>query len=147
MTDLGKLENNARHSSCFLFTWSVLSALIRLRSDRLLLSLTVVDRDLEAIIATQFLSQHPLGPQVDFALGGGRCFFLPNSTTGSCRPDDQDLFDLARKNGMPTAEMITSASELLNLKEDRSSLGTVGLFNLDVCPPLWKNLLPLLTAT
>lgn len=51
---------------------------------------------------------------------------------GSCRPDDQDLFDLARKNGMPTAKLITSAAELSSLKEDRSSLGTVGLFNLDV---------------
>ena len=42
---------------------------------------------------------HPLGPVVDVMLGGGRCFFLPNTTAGSCRKDTKDVIAIARKNG------------------------------------------------
>ncbi|KAK4057298.1 vacuolar alkaline phosphatase [Microbotryomycetes sp. JL221] len=63
----------------------------------------VVDRDLESEIATFLIGNGPKSQVVDFALGGGECFFLPNSTIGdkgtSCRTDDQDLFDQAIKNG------------------------------------------------
>lgn len=90
----------------------------------------MVDRDLEPLIATQFLTAHPLGPQVDIAFGGGRCFFLPNSTEGSCRPDDKDLFEDAKKD--MNLKVITSAAELASVEEGKKGLGTVGLFNLDV---------------
>ncbi|KAJ2899134.1 putative repressible alkaline phosphatase precursor protein [Zalerion maritima] len=35
---------------------------------------------------------HPLGERVvDLMLGGGRCHFLPNGTSGSCRGDSEDI--------------------------------------------------------
>ena len=89
-----------------------------------------MDRDLEALIAQQFLTSHPLGAQVDLAFGGGRCFFLPNTTEGSCRDDELDLFAQAKKERK--VKLITTAEELEGLEEGKSSLGTVGLFNLDV---------------
>lgn len=58
------------------------------------------NRDDEANIAAQLVGvTHPLGPQVDILLGGGRCFFLPQNTTGSCRKDDRDLIPAAKKFG------------------------------------------------
>ncbi|CAG8812181.1 17088_t:CDS:1, partial [Gigaspora rosea] len=59
----------------------------------------VVSREMEEIIATQQLGDYPLGRQVDLMIGGGRCFFLPNSTTGSCRSDDRDLVAEAKNSG------------------------------------------------
>lgn len=50
-------------------------------------------------IAEQEVGDHPLGQVVDLILGGGRCHFLPNTTDGSCRGDDKDVIDLAKKNG------------------------------------------------
>jgi alkaline phosphatase len=40
---------------------------------------------------------HPLGRVVDLMMGGGRCHFLGNGTDGSCRGDDVDVVDLARR--------------------------------------------------
>lgn len=48
-------------------------------------------------IAEQQLGDYPLGRVVDLMLGGGRCHFLPNTTSGSCRGDDRDLVDEAQK--------------------------------------------------
>lgn len=50
-------------------------------------------------IAEQMVGDHPLGRVVDLILGGGRCHFLPNGTQGSCRDDDKDVVELAKKNG------------------------------------------------
>lgn len=50
-------------------------------------------------IAEQLAGDHPLGRVVDLILGGGRCHFLPNGTQGSCRDDDKDIVELAKKNG------------------------------------------------
>ncbi|KAI9781286.1 MAG: hypothetical protein M1839_006079 [Geoglossum umbratile] len=50
-------------------------------------------------IAEQEVGDYPLGRVVDLMLGGGRCHFLPNSTTGSCREDGKDIVALAKKNG------------------------------------------------
>lgn len=50
-------------------------------------------------IAEQMVGDHPLGRVVDLMLGGGRCHFLPNGTQGSCRDDDKDIVELAKKNG------------------------------------------------
>jgi alkaline phosphatase len=36
---------------------------------------------------------------VDILLGGGRCFYTPKSTTGSCRTDDIDLIAFGKKKG------------------------------------------------
>ena len=60
----------------------------------------IYDRDLEDKIAEMEVGEgHPLGPVVDVMLGGGRCFFLPNTTTGSCRKDTKDVVAIGRKNG------------------------------------------------
>jgi alkaline phosphatase len=59
----------------------------------------VVDRDLESEIAAQQIGDYPLGRQVDLLFGGGRCFFLPNDTEGSCRTDERDLTKESKKKG------------------------------------------------
>lgn len=56
-------------------------------------------RDEEDRIAEQEIGEHPLGKVVDLMLGGGRCHFLPNTTDGSCRNDDKDVVQMAKKNG------------------------------------------------
>ncbi|KAL8733427.1 MAG: hypothetical protein Q9181_003574 [Wetmoreana brouardii] len=56
-------------------------------------------REEENRIAEQEVGEHPLGRVLDLMLGGGRCYFLPNNTEGSCRNDGRDIVDLARKNG------------------------------------------------
>ncbi|KAJ6021834.1 alkaline phosphatase-like protein [Penicillium herquei] len=56
-------------------------------------------RQYEDSIAEQEIGEHPLGRVVDLLMGGGRCHFLPNTTSSSCRADDRDLVDVAAKNG------------------------------------------------
>lgn len=56
-------------------------------------------RSYEDRISEQMVGDHPLGRVVDLMLGGGRCHFLPNGTNGSCREDDTDVVELAKKNG------------------------------------------------
>jgi alkaline phosphatase len=46
---------------------------------------------------------HPLGPIADVLLGGGRCSFLPQNVTGSCRKDDTDLYAYAKEHGWSIA--------------------------------------------
>jgi len=50
-------------------------------------------------IAEQLLGDYPLGQTVDLMLGGGRCHFLPNTTSGSCRADDKDMIGRAKDKG------------------------------------------------
>ncbi|CAG8529187.1 15898_t:CDS:2 [Acaulospora colombiana] len=59
----------------------------------------VVSRNLEYNIATQQIGDYPLGRNVDLMFGGGRCYFLPNSSEGSCRPDTRDVLSEAKKLG------------------------------------------------
>ena len=56
-------------------------------------------REYEDMIAEQEVGYYPLGRQVDLLMGGGRCHFLPNTTAGSCRNDDKDVVEMAKKNG------------------------------------------------
>lgn len=56
-------------------------------------------REMEDQIANQLIGNGPLGRTVDLILGGGRCHFLPNTTEGSCRADDENLLKQAEKNG------------------------------------------------
>jgi len=48
-------------------------------------------------IALQEVGEGPLGRVVDLILGGGRCYFLPNSTAGGCRSDGRDVTKLAQE--------------------------------------------------
>src|ERR1041384_3511439 len=59
----------------------------------------VVNRTMESDIAAQQIGDYPLGRQVDLMFGGGRCFFLPNHTEGSCRIDMRDLVKESKKRG------------------------------------------------
>ena len=59
----------------------------------------VRDRDNEASIAQQYLGEGPLGRQVDLLWGGGRGFFLPQSTSGSSRKDERNLIEEAKGAG------------------------------------------------
>ncbi|KAL7274253.1 hypothetical protein RUND412_002847 [Rhizina undulata] len=60
----------------------------------------IYDRELQAKIALQEIgATHPLGSVVNILMGGGKCFFTPNTTEGSCRDDDIDAFELARSRG------------------------------------------------
>lgn len=59
----------------------------------------VYDRDLEGIIASQLIGNTPLGHTVDILLGGGKCYFEPNTTETSCRDDATDLFADAAGKG------------------------------------------------
>lgn len=87
----------------------------------------VVDRDLESEIATFLVGDGPLGNIVDFAFGGGECFFLPNSTAGSCRTDDQDLLAAAEKNGMQVLRG-NRALEAWHDDDHRDQRPVLGLF-------------------
>ncbi|KAI8640395.1 alkaline-phosphatase-like protein [Parasitella parasitica] len=57
----------------------------------------VLDRDNENLIAVQQIGHNPLGRTVDLMFGGGTCEFTKNSSAGSCRFDDRDLFAEAKK--------------------------------------------------
>lgn len=76
---------------------------------------------------------HPLGQQVDLAFGGGLCFFLPNSSSASCRTDDLDLISAAesKKNKDPKLKVITTRQEFDLLEDDSSALGTIALLAQD----------------
>jgi len=56
-------------------------------------------RDEEDRIAEQLIGEYPLGRVVDIMLGAGRCHFLPNTTTGSCRKDSRDIVAAAKDAG------------------------------------------------
>src|SRR2546429_8414911 len=77
----------------------------------------VVHRDLESEIAVHQIGDYPLGRQVDLMFGGGRCFFLPNSSADSCRTDDRNVLDDAiNKFGF---NFLSSRKEFDNLKLSR----------------------------
>lgn len=89
------------------------------------------NRDDESVIAKQLVGGTPLGPVVDILLGGGVKFFLPNTTKGSGRSDDIDVFALARKNGYYT---FTNRTEFDNLQGGNAGHATkpyLGLFTAD----------------
>nr|APX61059.1 alkaline phosphatase [Gigaspora rosea] len=88
----------------------------------------VVSREMEEIIATQQLGDYPLGRQVDPMIGGGRCFFLPNSTTGSCRSDDRDLVAEAKNSGFT---YFSSRDEFDKIDPKSQSTPLLGLLTLD----------------
>ena len=56
-------------------------------------------REYESMIAEQMVGNYPLGRVVDLIIGGGRCFFLSNTTEGSCRKDSTDVVAMAKDQG------------------------------------------------
>ncbi|KAF9200257.1 hypothetical protein BGZ49_009533 [Haplosporangium sp. Z 27] len=89
----------------------------------------VVHRDMEADIAVQQIGDYVLGRQVDLMLGGGLCFFLPNTTEGSCRGDSRDLIKESKDYGWE--HVMLSGTDFENsIKDDQPlQLPAIGLFN------------------
>ncbi|ODA78444.1 hypothetical protein RJ55_05825 [Drechmeria coniospora] len=84
-------------------------------------------RQLQDEIALQEVGHGVLGRSVDLMLGGGRCHFLPNTTSESCRMDELDVTMLAQdKYGWTYAN---SREEFDALKGgDNVSIPLLGLF-------------------
>ena len=88
-------------------------------------------RSYEDIIAEQEVGlSHPMGRVVDLMLGGGRCHFLPNSSTTfpSCRDDDLDVAALAQKEEGWTYISTRSTFDNLTANLDSLNLPLLGLF-------------------
>ncbi|KAJ2059088.1 vacuolar alkaline phosphatase [Coemansia sp. S146] len=84
----------------------------------------VVHRDMEGLIAQQLVGNNTIGNKVDLIFGGGSCHFLPNTTKGSCRTDDLDVWALAKNNGYSTFESRAAFDAL----KPKTKLPTIGLF-------------------
>lgn len=95
----------------------------------------VPDRDLESEIAEFLVGEDGSalqGLRVDFAFGGGKCFFLPNGTEGSCRTDEKDMLATAKAKGV---RVVDGMAALRAYKDEDSVDGPVlGLFASDVRP-------------
>jgi alkaline phosphatase len=86
----------------------------------------VNQRQEEDRIAEQMVGDYPLGRVVDLMFGGGRCHFLPNSTDSSCRADNKDVVELAKKNGF---NYISSRKQFDDLKGGKAlKFPMLGLF-------------------
>ncbi|KAJ4371795.1 hypothetical protein N0V86_008349 [Didymella sp. IMI 355093] len=72
---------------------------------------------------------HPLGPQVDVLMGGGRCYFKPQSDPTSCRKDDINIFSYAKEKGYRVMQNRTSFDELKKGTTKAADLPYIGLFN------------------
>ncbi|RIA94991.1 alkaline phosphatase [Glomus cerebriforme] len=88
----------------------------------------VVHREMESDIAVQQIGDNPLGRQVDLIIGGGRCFFLPNHTEGSCRIDERDLIKESKKREF---KFFSTRQEFDDLEPAKDKLPLLGLFTLD----------------
>ncbi|KAF2848601.1 alkaline phosphatase [Plenodomus tracheiphilus IPT5] len=94
----------------------------------------VADRNSYEMIAEQEIGySHPLGPQVDILLGGGRCYFKPRSDPSSCRKDNIDLFSYAKSKGYGVLQNRADFDALANSNSTGNStrLPYIGLFNDD----------------
>ncbi|KAF9024594.1 hypothetical protein BGZ52_010666, partial [Haplosporangium bisporale] len=91
----------------------------------------VVHRDMEDLIAQQQIGDYELGRRVDLMLGGGRCFFLPNTTEGSCRTDNRNLIEESQeKHGWK--DVLLNRRQFDEKLTNGKILGlpTMGLFHL-----------------
>ena len=66
---------------------------------------------------------------VDLLLGGGRCYFKPQSDKTSCRSDDIDLFGFAKERGYRVMQDREGFDELQNGTASEAALPYIGLFN------------------
>ncbi|CAO3572397.1 unnamed protein product [Mortierella alpina] len=94
----------------------------------------VVHRDMESEIAVQQIGDYELGRQVDLMLGGGRCFFLPNTTEGSCRTDSRNLIEeaLNKHNEYGWKYLVQNRAEFRELIKEHDRLlplPVLGLFH------------------
>ncbi|CAK7203925.1 vacuolar alkaline phosphatase [Sporothrix eucalyptigena] len=77
-------------------------------------------------IAMHEIGEGPLGHVVDLMLGGGRCHFLGNSSSDSCRQDDVNIAVIAQKRGWT---YLDNRAGFDSLKLGKNvTLPTLGLF-------------------
>ncbi|KAF9573265.1 hypothetical protein EC968_008804 [Mortierella alpina] len=88
----------------------------------------VANRAMESEIAEQQIGFYTLGRQIDLLLGGGLCFFLPN-TTGGCRNDDRDLIKESKEKGWQTLMMTRDDLEQKKDENNAVVLPALGLFS------------------
>ncbi|OLY77865.1 Alkaline phosphatase [Smittium mucronatum] len=89
------------------------------------------NRAMQDLISEQMAGLVPeIGQNVDLMFGGGRCTFIGNSTKGSCRKDNKDLYPIMSKNGWTN---IVNNTEFKALKAT-SKLPISGLFTLSNMP-------------
>lgn len=82
----------------------------------------------EPLIASQMIGgrQNPLGERtLDLAIGGGGCAFLPNSSSVSCRQDDEDTVEYARHLGWDVRVAFPTNISSDHLHADMSSRSDV----------------------
>ncbi|KAJ2359042.1 vacuolar alkaline phosphatase, partial [Coemansia sp. RSA 2618] len=85
----------------------------------------IVDRDMEDLAAIHMLAQNATthASTVDIMLGGGRCHFLPQSDSQSCRSDDTNVWTAAQRQNFATLQ---SRSQFEMLQQTK--LPILGLF-------------------
>lgn len=84
-------------------------------------------RDWENQIAEQQIGYNPLGRTVDLMFGGGACEFTKNSSVGSCRADDRDLFTEAKEQF--DWDVVLSKQEYDALETENVQLPLMALFS------------------
>ncbi|PVV03044.1 hypothetical protein BB560_002486 [Smittium megazygosporum] len=87
-------------------------------------------RQMMDLIAEQMGGLTNLGQNVDLMFGGGRCQFIGNSTKGSCRTDDRDVWGEMGKNGW---SLMSTNDEFKSLTTS-PKLPLMGLFDLGNIP-------------
>ena len=88
----------------------------------------VAGREDESQIALQEIGEHKLGRVVDLMYGGGKCFFLPNNSSNSCRSDNINVLEKAKK------EFGWTIGNGLQDFHSQSKLPLMNLFSLDHMP-------------
>ncbi|PVU99767.1 hypothetical protein BB560_005449 [Smittium megazygosporum] len=90
----------------------------------------VATRQMMDLIAEQMGGLTDLGQNVDLMFGGGRCQFIRNSTKGSCRTDDKDVWGEMGKKGWT----LMSTNDEFKALTASPKLPLMGLFGLDDVP-------------
>ncbi|KAJ3293977.1 vacuolar alkaline phosphatase [Borealophlyctis nickersoniae] len=88
----------------------------------------VTSREFENDIAIHEIGNYTLGRTVDLMFGGGLCHFRPNSESDSCRLDNADVLQLAKKMGWNVG---TDRASFDQLQAGSSSLPVLNLFTID----------------
>lgn len=90
----------------------------------------VGSRDWENIIAEQQIGYNPLGRTLDLMFGGGACEFTHNTSAGSCRFDDRDLFREAQEKF--NWHIALSKQEYDAIQPEKAQLPLMALFSPSV---------------